>query len=366
MKNETCSAQYSFEVGTSEMDFERFESDDPKLTGRQIIEIFGGSPVDEHLVFEMGKDGYPTEIALRKSVALQVSGESKFIVFNSSASYRFTFEGRLVEWGDTNITSKTLHTLFAANGCEEAVWMALKNEPDRMVLDGEIIDLSAEGLERFYLQAPEWQLNVQGVRVSFSKPKVSAHEALTKAGFDADAGWIAVLKVMGKPKQTVEIGDEIDLSAPGVEKLRLTPKEINNGELLVKLRQEFALLEGDQTFLEERSFAWETILENGRRWFVLRDYPLPDGYGQTMTDVAIEIPTGYPTAQLDMFYCFPHLQRSDGVAIPTTQLQQPIEGKSYQRWSRHRGTSNPWNPHFDSLVSQIILAEEAILREVMP
>ena len=63
------------------------------------------------------------------------------------------------------------------------------------------------------------------------------------AGFDASAGWLAVLKVRGQPKRPVGLGDEIDLTAPGIEKLRLTPKEIRNGEVVVS-RQDFSILEG--------------------------------------------------------------------------------------------------------------------------
>lgn len=366
MKDEKCDAQHSFEIGNSELAFERFDTDDPKLTGQQIIEKFGGLPVDEHLVFELDDSDGLTEIALGKSVALKRGAGSKFIVFKSTASYRITFEGRVVEWGCDSISGKTLHSLFGPIDGEAQIWMALRDEPDRLVPDDECIDLAAEGLERFYFRLPEWKLNVQGVHVAFDKSKVTVREALVAAGIDPDSGWIVVLKVQGEPKRSIGLCDHIDLSVPGIEKLRLTPKEIKNGEIVTQQRQEFSILEGDMHFLSERNLSWDTLVDNGRRWFVLRSYRLPEGYNQLDVDIAIEVPTGYPTAQLDMFYCLPHLQRTDGQTIPTTEVRQQIEAKSFQRWSRHRGATNPWNPQYDSLVTQIVLAEESIQREVAP
>jgi hypothetical protein len=366
MKDEKCGAQHSFEIGNPELAFERFDNDDPKLTGRQIIEKFGGSPVDEHLVFDLDDNHGLIEIGLRKSVALKRGGKSKFIVFKSTASYRITLEGRVVEWGCDSITGKALRTLFGPIDDEAQIWMALRDEPDRLVPENECIDLAAKGLERFYLRVPEWKLNVQGVHVAFGKSKVTVREALVAAGIDPDSGWIAVLKVQGEPKRSIGLCDDIDLSAPSIEKLRLTPKEIKNGEFVTQQRREFSVLDGDMQFLSERNLSWDTLMDNGRRWFVLRSYRLPEGYDRSVVDIAIEVPTGYPTAQLDMFYCHPHLQRTDGQSIPTTQVRQQIESKSFQRWSRHRGATNPWNPQYDSLVTQIVLAEESIQREVAP
>ena len=365
MKNYVCDTALSLKIGNPLLEFGVFETEDPKLTGRQIVELYGVSPAEEHLVFKFDERGYPTEIALDSTVSIQEEGQSCFIVFASTASYRFSMDGHVYEWGDSEISGKVLDEIFVPEGSGERVWVAHRDKPDQLV-GHKFIDLSDDGLERFYLQKPEWFLNVQGVKISSDTVTITVSEALVKAGFDPNAGWIAVLKVKGKPKQSVGIDEEIDLSAPGIEKLRLTPKEIRNGELLTQKRHEFPILEGDKSFLSERQLSWETVIENGRRWFILRGYRLPDGYHQNEVDIAIEVPTGYPAAQLDMFYCFPHLQRSDGRSIPTTEARQQIGPKIYQRWSRHRGSTNPWNPQFDSLVTQIVLAEESIHREVTP
>lgn len=362
MKDHGCSAVLTLEVGNSALEFETLETTDAKLTGRQIIELLGAAPASEHLVFQLDDKGHPNEISLKEVVPIKVDGSSRFLVFESTASYRFSVDECVYEWGNESIFGQVLEKLFVPEGSNKRVWMAHRDKPDELVGEG-VVDLSDDGLERFYLKEQVWLLNVQGVEINSASPKILVSNALTMAGFDASAGWLAVLKVRGQPKRPVGLGDEIDLTAPGIEKLRLTPKEIRNGEVVVS-RQDFSILEGDKQFLQERGFSWETVVDSGRRWFILRDYTLPEGYQQAKTDIAIEVPTGYPTAQLDMFYCHPHLQRADGRQIPTTEIRQQIQARSYQRWSRHRGASNPWDPLFDSLVTQLVLVEESILREV--
>jgi len=39
--------------------------------------------------------------------------------------------------------------------------------------------------------------------------------------------------VAGQPKRQLQVGDDIDLRAPGIEKVRLTAKDVNNGEASV-------------------------------------------------------------------------------------------------------------------------------------
>lgn len=208
---------------------------------------------------------------------------------------------------------------------------------------------------------PPWRLNVQGVQVESRKPEIVVRDAIKLAGFDPDTPWIIVLKTAGGPKKEVGLKDVIDLRLPGIEKLRLTPRQIDNGEsALPAMRSEFALLPQDDVLLQRRGLRWETALDNGRRWLLVRGYALPDGYSHRDITLAIEIPASYPGAQLDMFYCHPHLSRTSGGAIPQTEHVESIFGTSYQRWSRHR----PWDAARDTLATHLALVDESFRREV--
>jgi hypothetical protein len=205
-----------------------------------------------------------------------------------------------------------------------------------------------------------WKLNVQGVIIEIPHPEIVVREAIKKAGFNPDTPWIIVLKIAGEPKKEVDLSYVIDLRHKGIEKLRLTPKQINNGEIAAGQRLDFALLPQDEAHLNQLGLRWETRIDAGRRWLIIRSYPLPAGYSTPVTDIAIEVPLTYPTAQLDMFYCHPPLALQSGAAIPQTQHMEVITGLRCQRWSRHR----QWDATRDTLATHLALVEESLRREV--
>jgi hypothetical protein len=205
-----------------------------------------------------------------------------------------------------------------------------------------------------------WKLNVQGVVIESPHPKIEVRHAIKEAGFNPDTPWIIILKITGEPKKEVDLSFVIDLRHEGIEKLRLTPRQINNGEMGAKQRVEFALLPQDEKHLDQLGLGWETLIDAGRRWLFIRGYPVPPGYRSSSTDIAVEVPVSYPGAQLDMFYCNPALALPSGAAIPQTQHMETVTGKPFQRWSRHR----QWDPARDTLATHLALIDESLLREV--
>lgn len=205
-----------------------------------------------------------------------------------------------------------------------------------------------------------WKLNVQGVIIESRTPEIVVRQAIKEAGFNPDTPWIIVLKVAGEPKREVDLSFAIDLRHKGIEKLRLTPRQINNGEMLRQRRVAFAMLPQDEALLDRLGFDWETLVDAGRRWLIIRNYPLPRGYQVAAATIGIEVPVTYPGAQLDMFYCHPPLALSSGGAIPQTQQIETVIGLPFQRWSRHR----QWDPARDTLATHLALVDESLHREV--
>jgi hypothetical protein len=184
------------------------------------------------------------------------------------------------------------------------------------------------------------------------------------AGVDANQGWHIFLIVQGQDKREVALDDEIDLTAPGIEKLRLTPKDVSNGEANPVALRQFRLMPADENYLDSTFQDWQAILENGRQWVILPSYHLPVGYSETGVSLAIEVPTTYPMQQIDMFYVFPAVVILSGTALLATEHREAIQGKSYQRWSRHRGANSPWRPGIDNVMTHLALVESALLKEV--
>jgi hypothetical protein len=120
------------------------------------------------------------------------------------------------------------------------------------------------------------------------------------------------------------------------------------------MRRQFHLPEDDTIFLENLGLNWETIIDRGMHWVIVYNYPVPNGYSVLNTSVAIKIETGYPRTGLDMAYFNPALSRSDGKPINAI-CQQIIDNKPFQRWSRHRTSSNPWREGIDDLSTHMSL-----------
>ena len=128
------------------------------------------------------------------------------------------------------------------------------------------------------------------------------------------------------------------------------------------MRRQFQLPQGDEAHLESLGRPWETIIEGGARWLLSHGWPLPAGYNHPSVSIAVRIEPGYPDTQLDMVYVFPHLVRKDGMGINNLS-NQSIDGKNYQRWSRHRTGENPWRPGIDDLSTHLVLVEDWFARE---
>ncbi|MBW4590160.1 hypothetical protein G7B40_039665 [Aetokthonos hydrillicola Thurmond2011] len=128
------------------------------------------------------------------------------------------------------------------------------------------------------------------------------------------------------------------------------------------LRRQFNLLPVDEEFLNQYRLSWETIVD-GSQWVLIHDFPTHNGYNHSKTTIAIRLESGYPQAQLDMVYAYPPLARKDGEQIPQTNATQQLDGKDWQRWSRHRTGANPWRPGEDSLETHIYLIEDWFVRE---
>jgi hypothetical protein len=117
------------------------------------------------------------------------------------------------------------------------------------------------------------------------------------------------------------------------------------------MRRQFQMPEEDVEQLDSLGVEWETLKAPNGQWLLLHGFGFPSGYNLPSGSVAIQIPASYPVAGLDMAYFSPHLQRVDGQTLRQTQCEMQIDGKSWQRWSRHYG----WIPGQHNVGTHILL-----------
>lgn len=130
------------------------------------------------------------------------------------------------------------------------------------------------------------------------------------------------------------------------------------------MRRQFLLPQADREYLDARGLPWETIIDAGGQWLLVHDFPVTVArYNAETVIAALMIAPGYPDAQIDMVYFYPPLVRADGRAI-NTLADQPLDGKIYQRWSRHRTGQNPWRPGEDGVSTHLLLVEGWLEKEL--
>ena len=130
------------------------------------------------------------------------------------------------------------------------------------------------------------------------------------------------------------------------------------------MRKDFSLPESDETFLNSSGFQWETFKEGSYNWLLIHNYPVPSGYNVNSVTVALLIFPGYPVLQIDMAFFYPNLERANKKPIGAL-AHQMIIGQKYQRWSRHRTSSNPWRPGVDDVSTHLQLVNYWFERELM-
>lgn len=129
------------------------------------------------------------------------------------------------------------------------------------------------------------------------------------------------------------------------------------------MRRIIELPKEDIDFLDSLNLNWETITERGINYLIIYNLSIPKGYNNSFVVVSFKIPSGYPDSQIDMAYFFPELKRID--EIPIKQITFiTIDGKRYQRWSRHRLSQNAWIPGSDNICTHLTWVKEWLENEL--
>lgn len=354
--------RHTIDVADQTLTYRQVSIDDLTPTGAQLAIVAGFKSADGVSVLQVLATGDLEDVRPNETVDLRRE-EGRFVIVESDRAYRLMIDDQRFDW-PCRIVSGGLLRKLGQVPADKVIYFERQDQPDRQVDDQDLVDLDAAGVESFVSRKLAWKFNVQGVVLELFAPTIVVREALVEAGFNPDQGWHIFLKIVGQQKQPVELTTVIDLRTPGIEKLRLTPKDVNNGEAPVVHCRTFALLDIDEAHLNRLGLKWETLVEAERRWLLLHDYPLPVGYTVAHSKVALEIPPTYPGAQIYGFYAYPPLALSSGRVIASTQLRGVLLGAEYHGWSRNRGPAAPWDANADNVMTQLALVDAALAKEV--
>lgn len=168
-------------------------------------------------------------------------------------------------------------------------------------------------------------------------------------------------KLPGEQPKRIQPTEHVDLTQPGVERFVTLPLDQTEG--LGAGRRDFSLPQEDMEWLDLLGKTYELVAEGGVQRVVIHDFPVPAGYNVTSATAHVKIEPAYPDVQIDMVWFQPSLSLISGRQIGAV-CDEGFDGKSWQRWSRHRTGTNPWRPGLDNLATHFGLVEEWLAREL--
>ena len=242
----------------------------------------------------------------------------------------------------------------------------------------DLVDFTKVGIERFIAQPKEckvldledcfnkgrvpvityqYVIKINTKKFTVSEELMTGREILELIGGTPETYFLRQRTKEGK--NIVEADEVVDFTKCGIERFIAQKRNCNEGFVSDK---SFKLPSEDEDFLEKLGLQAKVVQEGNTRWLIMSNYLLPAGYNREKADVAIMLHPQYPQAQIDMIYIHPSLQRLDGKMI-NALMNQSIDGRVFQRWSRHRTAENPWVPGEDNVSTHLDLMMDCLREE---
>lgn len=216
--------------------------------------------------------------------------------------------------------------------------------------------------------AKTYRIRIDTVKKDVTVASMSGRDILGLVGKTPETHMLSQ-KIRGGAPTPIGADQTVRFDTPGIERFQTLARDPTEGQMTTELandttlRREFKLPAEDVESLSALGLPWETIIEGGTKWLIIRGYPIPRGYDHQVTDLALRISPSYPDDQIDMVYFSPVLALTSAKTIrqlsPTT-----IEGKTYQQWSRHRTSANPWRPGLDNVGTHLLQVNDWLQREL--
>jgi hypothetical protein len=166
-------------VAGEDFAFRSFNIHDRKVTGAQIAELVGASPLPDFVViaqlanYEL-EELRPTELADLKTA-------TRFFVIRGGSVHRFSINGLSMVWPQQSMKGRFLKQLVGNDNAGFELLLEREDQADRMIGDEEGARLSGDGVEKFRTRPtkPTVTIIVEGTEHEWSKPRISHDEVVT-------------------------------------------------------------------------------------------------------------------------------------------------------------------------------------------
>ena len=196
-------------VAKANFDFQAFKVDDPKPTGRQLLEAAGFRPTTEHLLFQLLNDGALEERRLDETVELREKGAEHFIAFRSDRSFRVEIDERRFEWGSDELTGLIAKQMVGADPACTGIWLERRDDPDLFIKDSDIVKLAAKGVEKLHT-GPSFALWIEGKEFQWPEPTITPEKIADLGGWGLSQG-VQQIDLETNEARTLKPGEIVDL-----------------------------------------------------------------------------------------------------------------------------------------------------------
>jgi hypothetical protein len=157
---------------------------DPLVKGRDLLEIAGRIPVDEHLLFYRQGDGLLEDINLAEEIDLRASGKEEFSSVKADRLFFLVVDGRRFPWGKDEISGAELRVLALVPAAKD-IFFDPKGGRDDLVEDTESVTLKGKEVEHFYTADRSDEPRYVNVDLNGDKVRILAGDYTTETLKDA-------------------------------------------------------------------------------------------------------------------------------------------------------------------------------------
>lgn len=193
---------FHFMVSDETFSFTTVEISDRKVTGAQIIDAAGRSPVEEFLVLHRLPNKEIESIRPTEMVDLGTAGVEQFFVIQGSDLYGFAVNGRSMQWPFPTIKGSEILKLAEVSDDLELV-LEREDTADGVVDETGVVNLAERGQEQFKTRKPKVpSIWVNETKHKFDRPKIAYDEvvALYLGAGNAQAAEYLVKYSKGPPE----------------------------------------------------------------------------------------------------------------------------------------------------------------------
>ena len=203
--------RFPMAVAKANFDFQALELglNDPKVTGRQLLEAAGFRPAEEYLLFQLLDNGAIEERRLDETAELRENRTERFIAFKSDRSFRVEVDRRRFEWGASELTGLIAKQMTGAEILGTGVWLERRDGPDIFIEDTDVVSLAAKAIERLRT-GPVCVLWIEGEAYRWLEPTITTEQVAELGGWDTSVG-VQQIDLATNEARTLKPGEIVDL-----------------------------------------------------------------------------------------------------------------------------------------------------------